>query len=45
MYEFLKICACVAVALVVIFALACGAGAFIAAGMYDDEEDKRGKGA
>lgn len=44
MYEVLTVCACVAAGLVLLFVLAWGVGAFIAAGMYD-EEDKRGKGA
>ena len=40
MYEFLKVCACVAAGLVLLFVLAWGAGAFIAVGMYDKEDDK-----
>ena len=40
MYEFLQICACVAAGLVLLFVLAWGAGAFIAVGMYDKEDDK-----
>lgn len=40
MCEFLQVCACVAAGLVMLFVLAWGAGAFIAAGMYDKEDDK-----